>query len=74
MRVVIDWDLCVGSGSCLVAAPGVLRLVPFRGERRAVLTAAGDDAALLAAARACPTLALRLSDDQGRVVYPPTPG
>jgi len=71
MRLAINWDLCIGSGLCAASAPQVFRLVPYQGEVRAVLASAAlDDALLLAAARACPTLAIRLTDDAGRPVYP----
>jgi ferredoxin len=71
MRVMIDWDLCVGSGLCAVESGGALRLVPCGGERRAVLAGCPDDGTLEAAARACPMLAIRLWDAAGRTIYPP---
>lgn len=71
MRIEIDWDLCVGSGLCAAAAEGAFTLVPAAEGPRIVLTdATVDDAALIAAARACPTLAIRLSD-AGHRIYPP---
>jgi ferredoxin len=73
MRVVIDWDLCVGSGLCVAEAPGSFALVPCGQDLRAVLVAPLDEAGLQAAARACPTLAIRLVDASGRPVYPPPP-
>ena len=72
MRVTIDWSLCIGSGLCLVAAPGVLALVPYAGAWRAGLAAGATDGALMAAARACPTMAIRLTDDVGQPIYPPS--
>ena len=71
MRVVIDWNLCVGAGLCLAPAAGGLRLVPYPGQLRAVLVGSADDGALLAAARACPTMAIRLAGQDGRPIYPP---
>lgn len=71
MRITIDWNLCVGSGLCAAAAPDGLGLVPCGGGRRAILSGSVSEAELLAAARACPTLAIRLFDGAGREVYPP---
>lgn len=71
MRIEIDWDLCVGSGLCAAAAGGALSLQPTADGPRILLTdATVDDMALIAAARACPTLAIRLSDG-GHRIYPP---
>jgi len=71
MLVSIDWHACVGSGACLAAAPGAFALVPHGAGLRAVLTAPGeDDDALLAAAHACPTLAITVAGDDGTVRYP----
>lgn len=71
MRIEIDWDICVGSGLCAALAGGAFTLVPAADGPRIVLTdATVDDAALFAAARACPTLAIRLSD-AGHSIYPP---
>jgi ferredoxin len=74
MRLAIDWDLCVGSGLCRAAVPGAIRLVPYRDELRAIWVGDAADAALVAAARACPTLAIRLSEHGGQAIYPPAPG
>lgn len=72
MRVSIDWDTCAGAGLCARAAPRVFGLVDLgNGTRRAVLIAPGPDALLAAAAFACPTLAISLTDSAGRPVYPP---
>lgn len=72
MRIVIEWDLCIGSGQCLDPAPGALSLVSFQGQQRAVLrSGAVRDEALVAAARVCPTMAIRLLGDDGAPVYPP---
>jgi ferredoxin len=73
MRITIDWNLCIGSGLCAAAAPAGMRLVPVGNERRAILCGCADEADLLAAARACPTLAIRLYDAAGQELYPPAP-
>jgi len=75
MRLSVDWDLCIGSGSCAAAAVGAFELVPTaRGPRIIFIDAAVDEGALIAAARACPTLAIRLTDAQRTVYPPPAPG
>ena len=71
MRVAIDWGLCVGSGLCVRVDPDGLALTPTSGGQRAIVAGCPSDEALLAAARACPTLAIRLTDDEGRPLYPP---
>ena len=70
MQSRIDWDVCVGSGACLEAAPGAFALVPYQGSFRVVLTgAAFDPEAMRRAAFGCPTLAIEISQDGVRV-YP----
>jgi ferredoxin len=74
MQVAIDWELCIGSGQCVAAAPRAFALVRHGDEHRAVLVAPPvDDDALLAVAVACPTMAIRLSRE-GDAVYPPAGG
>lgn len=71
MRVELDWNLCLGSGLCLTAAQRAFTLVPTAAGPRAVLCdPTAPEAEILAAARACPTLAIRLSDETGPI-YPP---
>ena len=74
MDVTVDWDLCIGSGLCVAAAGDAFNLVETEGTGRG--GAAGplhDPERLLAAARACPTLAIRLSRG-GTPVFPPPDG
>jgi len=71
MLVSIDWHACAGSGACVATAPTAFALVPFGDGLRAVLVApAADDDLLLAAAHACPTLAISVRGDDGTTVYP----
>lgn len=70
MRITIDWELCIGSGQCVATAPSAFRLVPYGRGFRAVLAGPGVDEALLAAADACPTLAIQLSGEHGEPVFP----
>lgn len=64
VKIVVDWDLCQGHGTCVTEAPGIFRLDadgnlvvvdenPPEGRRREVE----------GAVRHCPSYALRLEDD-----------
>lgn len=71
MQVSIDWELCVGAGRCVACSPEAFELVRVDGATRAILAApAQADDALLAAAQACPTLAIRVTDAEGTTLYP----
>ncbi len=66
MRVAIDWGVCLGSGLCVAASRGAFTLVQTDDGPRALLAdPTVDDAVLMAAARACPTLAITLADAGG---------
>lgn len=71
MRIEVKRDLCIGAASCLAVAPGVFEL---DSELKAIVKDphGADPATILEAARACPTLAIYLYDDDGKQVYPPT--
>lgn len=70
MRIEVKRDLCIGAASCIAVAPGVFEL---DNEMKAIVkdSAAADRATILEAARACPTLAIYLYDDDGKQVFPP---
>lgn len=74
MRLLIDWDLCIGAGLCLAESPEAFELVETAAGPRAILHAAAGDPRLEAAARRCPTMAIRLWDETGRQLYPPPVG
>jgi ferredoxin len=62
----IDEGGCSAHGDCVAIAPGVFAL-----EETAVVIGAGTDEELIAAAEACPALAITLTDaDTGHVVFP----
>jgi len=62
----IDEGGCSAHGDCVAIAPGAFAL----GET-AVVIGTGTDEELIAAAEACPALAITLTDaDTGRVVFP----
>lgn len=71
---MIDWDLCIGAGLCLAESPAAFELVETAEGPRAILRAPDDDGRLEAAARRCPTMAIRLWDASGQQRYPPPAG
>lgn len=72
MRIEVKRDLCIGASSCIAIAGGVFEL---DSEMKAVVKDAGgaDWGTIVEAARACPTLAIFLYDDDGKQVFPPPP-
>lgn len=70
MRIEVKRDLCIGASSCVAVAPGVFEL---DSEMKAIVKdpPAADAGTILEAARACPTLAIYLYDDDGKQVFPP---
>jgi ferredoxin len=66
-RVRIDKESCQSSGRCAQASPETFALDE---DHLATLLPGrvASDATLLAIARACPALAIRLFDDEGREV------
>lgn len=73
MRIEVKRDACIGAASCLAVAPGVFEL---DSEMKAIVkdSAGADTQTILEAARACPTLAIFLYDDDGKQVFPPPSG
>lgn len=69
MRIEVKRDLCIGAASCIAVAPGVFEL---DSEMKAIVKdqKGADPATLLEAARACPTIAIFLYDDDGKQVFP----
>ncbi|MGH9866756.1 MAG: ferredoxin [Candidatus Polarisedimenticolia bacterium] len=63
MRIVVDRGRCIGASLCLVTAPRVFML---DGARKAWVSDPGgaDAETLRRAAAACPTGAIRLSEDE----------
>ena len=63
---IVDESACAAHGDCAVVAPDV-----FRVDEVAVVVAAGPPDMILEAARACPSAAIEVVDeDTGAVVYP----
>jgi ferredoxin len=69
-RVEIDTDECMSAGKCVADNPGAFGFDDD--ELATVLPGAAqlDDAALLTAARRCPSGAISLRDEQGTLVEP----
>ena len=63
-EIKVDRDLCMGSGMCIVYAPGTFA---HDDETKAVVVdPAGDPIeSIRNAVQACPTSAISLTDDQG---------
>lgn len=70
MKIEVKRDLCIGAASCLAVAPGVYEL---DSELKAIVKdpTAADPQTILESARACPTLAIYLYDDDGTQIFPP---
>jgi ferredoxin len=62
LEVVIDRDLCMGSGNCVYEAPGVFELDDDSVATVVDLTASAEEQ-ILAAARKCPTGAITVRRD-----------
>jgi ferredoxin len=63
LEVIIDPDLCIGSGDCVRAVPGAFRLHDAAGVSVPTAEApAADREAILRAAHGCPTQAIRVAE------------
>ena len=65
LNVHIDGDACLAHGDCAVVAPGV-----FVVDDVAKVIAPAPDDVLIAAAEACPSVAIVVTDAAGEQVYP----
>ncbi len=63
MRAVVDMDVCESNGLCAGLAPAVFRLGDDDVLQVTADVPAGSEAAVRAAARACPKQAIRIEDD-----------
>jgi ferredoxin len=79
VRVSIDWDACMGAGSCVVVAPGVFQLDEradksvfiSRAPLRVRDTGSVDDETILTAAQSCPYNAIIVEDEKtGKRIHP----
>ena len=66
----IDRGLCIGAATCVAMAPQAWALDD---EAKAIILDSAEeesDAALIDAAKSCPVMAIFLTDDTGKQVYP----
>lgn len=74
MHIRVDNELCAGTGCCVRAAPGKLRLSLGHDEIQRVAEVVPDGTAteeeLWAAAKTCPWCAISLESPDGEVIYP----
>jgi ferredoxin len=66
----IDRDMCIGAATCIALAP---RAWALDDEAKAIIVDNAEeesDEALIEAARSCPVMAITLSDEDGKQVYP----
>ena len=68
-KIVIDRNLCIGAGTCVVTAEKVFKLDE---ENKAVVwdMSSGSDEEILLAAQSCPTAAIHLYDEEGNLIFP----
>lgn len=69
MKIEVKRDLCIGAAACLAVAPDVYELDD---EMKAVVKneKGADQETVLESAKACPTLAIFIYDDDGKQVFP----
>jgi ferredoxin len=65
LTATIDAGACAAHGDCEAIAPEVFAI-----DDVAVIVGTGSDQLMLAAAQACPSVAIALTDADGRRVYP----
>lgn len=66
----IDRDLCIGAATCVALAPKAWALDD---EAKAIIldtTEEESDTALLDAAKGCPVMAIFITDETGKQIYP----
>ncbi len=66
----IDRDLCIGAATCIALAPKAWALDD---EAKAIILDTTDeetDDALLEAAKGCPVMAIFITDETGKQIYP----
>lgn len=68
-KIEIDKEACIGAASCVVVAPGVFQL-DADNKAYVVDPDTADEDTILLAAQSCPTLAIRLYDEDGNKIFP----
>jgi ferredoxin len=70
LTMKIDRDLCIGAATCIAIAPKAWAL---DNEAKAIIldTAADEtDETLLSAAKGCPVMAIIITDETGKQIFP----
>lgn len=70
MKVWVDRDLCIGAATCVAVAPKSFNL---DSEAKAIIIESIEedtDETIIEAARACPTAAIFIEDEDGNRIYP----
>lgn len=68
--ITVDRNLCIGAGSCIAIAP---RAYALDNEAKAIFLPSIEeetDETLLDAAKACPTAAIIIRDENGKRIFP----
>lgn len=66
----IDQDLCIGAATCIAVAPKAWTL---NDEAKAIILDTADsetDETLIEAAKACPVMAIFITDENGTQIFP----
>lgn len=66
----IDQDLCIGAATCIAIAPKAWAL---NDEAKAIILDTADtetDETLIEAAKACPVMAIIITDENGQQIFP----
>lgn len=68
-NIIVDRDLCIGAGTCVVVAPKTFDLDD---ELKAfVINPKGNDEdTIIEAAKVCPVFAIILKDEKDKQIYP----
>lgn len=70
LTMKIDQDLCIGAATCIAIAPKAWSL---NDEAKAIILDTADsetDETLIEAAKACPVMAIIITDENGHQIFP----
>ncbi|AFL74226.1 ferredoxin [Thiocystis violascens] len=70
-KIEVEASACIGCGTCWVACPQAFKEQDIGDDLKALPTGdLGDQLMMRSAAEGCPTLAIRLFDESGKMIYP----
>ncbi len=70
-KIEVEAGACIGCGTCWVACPEAFQEQDIGDDLKAIPTGGlGDQQMMRAAAEGCPTLAITLLDESGKMIYP----